>query len=911
MADKEASQPTPAAPPPHPAARTSSFAPTAATGSTAATSAAPASTSTAIATASATATASSTPSSSKPPSLKAPSRPTHFLTKSLTTAAGTSTASSSINIRGSAFAHHHVLAPARTSSLRTLDNAPDDWDADSTASSLSQQAPSTIDDGSRGPNRDGAGLFASHRPEFDQDRVDNVGVGAGGSGSASSSFMNAFPFLGQSDGVNEFGQKVAGGSTRAPPRDALDYIRSVSHRADVRAPSSSQQNWSRPHSSDAEKAASSISRAPSPLPAASRVAEPAARPVTVETGSFKGKEKAALAEVVDAGANGEAIPTAEEDYPASPIPTSEQGAPTVSGVDGQGRGGDDGAYPDRKYYILSSAGKPIYISHLASRRTSRSRQGSRDAADEEAERRRQQELEDDEEERATTQVGVMQALISIFADDDGDRLRHINADNGRTRITFLLRSPLYFVCVSSWGEPPATTRMHLENLHLQVLSLVSAGQLSRLFARMPNFDLRRLLEGTDVLLGSLLARLQTDLCFALEALQPVRVEAPLREAVSTLLLPPKGDARPKDLLYVLLLANQRILTLLRPRRHSVHPADMHLLVNTVYGTEAIREPGGESWVPICLPKFAPQGFVHAYVSFLERPAGPGGASGEGRHDGADGDDDSSLALVMVTGDRDGFSELSAWRSDIIASLSAAPAPKAAAAAPTSPSLLAGLFDAVGRCDYSADELGIAGLRHFVYKSRTNVQITATRLEAPYEAGSDDHKRLVTLYTLAHDAIHGLSTGASVPLPGGTKTSTDLASEYLGSGSGGSGGAGGMDGIVGGGRTIQAASSNFMQKVLLGGGGGTSSSARQDYSAAAAAAAAAGQRRLPPIAGPVKMQYYQTEREAVLGWITQPFELYLTFNPWLSKTAIVAAANAVAKWVKQNEQAVFITSALTF
>ena len=44
----------------------------------------------------------------------------------------------------------------------------------------------------------------------------------------------------------------------------------------------------------------------------------------------------------------------------------------------------------------------------------------------------------------------MQALISVFL-ADGDKLRCINA--GRTRITFLLRPPLYHVCVSSWGEP--------------------------------------------------------------------------------------------------------------------------------------------------------------------------------------------------------------------------------------------------------------------------------------------------------------------------------------------------------------------------------------------------------------------------------------------------------------------------
>ena len=50
----------------------------------------------------------------------------------------------------------------------------------------------------------------------------------------------------------------------------------------------------------------------------------------------------------------------------------------------------------------------------------------------------------------TAMIGLVQALVSIFL-DDGDKLRCINA--GSTRIVFLLRPPLYYVCVSAWGEP--------------------------------------------------------------------------------------------------------------------------------------------------------------------------------------------------------------------------------------------------------------------------------------------------------------------------------------------------------------------------------------------------------------------------------------------------------------------------
>lgn len=57
---------------------------------------------------------------------------------------------------------------------------------------------------------------------------------------------------------------------------------------------------------------------------------------------------------------------------------------------------------------------------------------------------------DDSPVELASLIGVMQAIISVFL-DDGDKIRHIMA--GSTRITFLLRSPLYYCCVSNWKEP--------------------------------------------------------------------------------------------------------------------------------------------------------------------------------------------------------------------------------------------------------------------------------------------------------------------------------------------------------------------------------------------------------------------------------------------------------------------------
>jgi len=95
--------------------------------------------------------------------------------------------------------------------------------------------------------------------------------------------------------------------------------------------------------------------------------------------------------------------------------------------------------------------------------------------------------------------------------------------SGDSKIAFLLRPPLYYACVSTWREPESVVsssrpnsealkfksrpcslplrfpqlRVHLEYLHLQVLSIITGGQLKRIFTRRGNFDLRRLLEGTS------------------------------------------------------------------------------------------------------------------------------------------------------------------------------------------------------------------------------------------------------------------------------------------------------------------------------------------------------------------------------------------------------------------------------
>ncbi|VDC00774.1 unnamed protein product [Peniophora sp. CBMAI 1063] len=472
------------------------------------------------------------------------------------------------------------------------------------------------------------------------------------------------------------------------------------------------------------------------------------------------------------------------------------------------------SFPPRRYFVLTDAGKPVFVSNE----------------------------EDRDGDNLASVIGLMQALISVFI-DDGDKLRCINA--GKTRITFLLRPPLYYACVSAWGEPESVTRTHLEYLHQQVLSVVTGTQLRRLFERRGNFDLGRLLTGAENLIHSLLNKIELDMAMNTSSLRCLKVDPSLRKKAANAIVP---TTKMKDLLYIILVADGHVVTLARPRKHSIHPSDLHILLNTVHSPSILNSSASASWLPICLPKFNSTGFVNAFVSFLpENDVPPDHEGSTSSHTGtpdagtparagsvtgsADGpsfetnstkEGEGSLAeevapppsaglgLIAVSGGGD-FEAIRAWGEGVVKRM-------------VNEGSAVALIQAVrsGATQYSCADLGVPGLRHFVYKSRAHVQVTSPLYEDPYD-DLHERRRLMTLYQILHDNIHA-------------KSGQDL---------------------------------------------------------------------------PLKLQYIRTEKEGVIGWITQPFELYMAVSPRLPKTAVIGAANAVARWIKKEEAHLFLRDAPVF
>ncbi|KAI0702261.1 trafficking protein Mon1-domain-containing protein [Cytidiella melzeri] len=452
-------------------------------------------------------------------------------------------------------------------------------------------------------------------------------------------------------------------------------------------------------------------------------------------------------------------------------------------------------YPPRQYFVLTDAGKPVFVSP----------QSGEDSSD------------------FTSLIGLMQALVSVFI-DSSDKIRCINA--GRTRITFLLRPPLYYVCVSNWGEPESVTRFHLEYLHLQILSVVSAEQLRRMFERRNNFDLRRLLSGAEPLFHSLLDSLEWDLAMGTSSLHCLKLDPHIRRSVGEVLVP---TSKIKDVLYVVLIARGRVITLVRPKKHSIHPSDLHILINTVQSSSSVNSSAAASWLPICLPKFNPAAFVNAYVMFLRRK-------------------DAESATSETSQEPDVRTTKPATPEAVFRDDAASTSAASSSAAPVEVGLICvsglGDFDAVrswcskleregfikaisnsisqGTTEYSVGDLCIPGLRHFLYKSRSHVQVTMPSYEDPYD-DLNEQRRLITLYQTIHDAVHAKS----------------------------------------------------------------------------------GQE------GTLKLQYLRTEKESVMGWVTKPYELYLTMSPLVPKSAVINAANGIARWVQKEEKRLFLRDAPVF
>ncbi|KIN04835.1 hypothetical protein OIDMADRAFT_157219 [Oidiodendron maius Zn] len=356
----------------------------------------------------------------------------------------------------------------------------------------------------------------------------------------------------------------------------------------------------------------------------------------------------------------------------------------------------------KHYLILSSAGKPIYSRH-------------------------------GDQNLVNGYIGIVQTIISFF---EGAKDPLLGFAAGETRFVVVTEGPLYFVAISKLGESDAQLRSQLEALYMQILSTLTLPALKQLFSNRPNTDLRRPLGGTETLLSSLADTFTKGSASALlSALECLKIRKSQRYTIDSTLL----KARTEKLLYGLIVAGGRLVSVIRPKRHSLHPSDLQLIFNMLFEAKSIETGGGENWIPICLPGFNSSGYLYMYVSFLASQeecevtdGRPSTASSTSPQD--------KVAVLLISADKESFYELQKMRDDVVSQLEKN-----------------GSMDIIktavrGGRPSTTDIIPGSQLRHYLYKSRSNVQFTMPSF-APYFCSPIARRRLMSLYHNLHASAH--------------------------------------------------------------------------------------------------------------------------------------------------------------
>ncbi|PPD86836.1 hypothetical protein GOBAR_DD16233 [Gossypium barbadense] len=188
---------------------------------------------------------------------------------------------------------------------------------------------------------------------------------------------------------------------------------------------------------------------------------------------------------------------------------------------------DDASISWRKrkkhFFILSNSGKPIY-----------SRYG--------------------DEHKLAGFSATLQAIIS-FVENGGDRVKLVKA--GKHQMVFLVKGPIYLVCISCTEEPFESLKGQLELIYGQMI-LILTKSINRCFEKNPKFDMTPLLGGTDVVFSSLIHLFSWNPATFLHAYTCLPLAFATRQAAGAVL----QDVADSGVLFAILMCRHKVNTYL-------------------------------------------------------------------------------------------------------------------------------------------------------------------------------------------------------------------------------------------------------------------------------------------------------------------------------------------------------------
>ena len=243
---------------------------------------------------------------------------------------------------------------------------------------------------------------------------------------------------------------------------------------------------------------------------------------------------------------------------------------------------------------------------------------------------------------------------------------------------FVQKGPLVLVCVANSRQSEQQLRDELLYVYYQIISMLTQASIARIFEHKKNYDLRRLLAGSEKILDGLLDLVDWDPSFLLAAVHCLPLPSSLRDSLSQIL----QKAITPNLVFSILIAKKQLVTIVQEKTviedARLEPADVHLLLNLIGASSAFQ--AGEIWTPICLPLFNPDCYFYAYISYLDPP-------------------ECTVCLLLLSTDKEAFYAVAECKRRI----------EEAMVAQNSLSLIEKAQS------YSVSQVGVSDLRHFMYK----------------------------------------------------------------------------------------------------------------------------------------------------------------------------------------------------
>ncbi|GBG27125.1 Vacuolar fusion protein MON1 [Hondaea fermentalgiana] len=320
--------------------------------------------------------------------------------------------------------------------------------------------------------------------------------------------------------------------------------------------------------------------------------------------------------------------------------------------------------------------------------------------------------------------GLLQAMLA----KTDDRLRVIRAGKNFV-IVFAARGPLLLAAASRGQEPVGYLQVQLEYIYAQILFHFTLTALMDTFRRRPGYDMRGMLGGARTELLGVVELAESTPTLMLEAVPTLAIPQDARtQAINTLY-----TARQSNLLYAILLADDKLVAYISPKRHPLHASDLVLLINFVHNAKQLRSQ--ETWTPLCLPAFNSTGFLHAYAAYLS---------------------EHLCLLLLSSGESlDQFHFCSETKTKIASQLA-------------STGLQTRLERALAAGDIAPEACEAATSVHLVYRSLKFDQYFETRVasHAPLHKTPPARRRLLSRYVNVSERLHSNSRRiqAVAPLP---------------------------------------------------------------------------------------------------------------------------------------------------